>query len=214
MTDRIEALAALNTACWDQLAQAGRDRGHGWRRMALATAGPSTTPGEPAWPEVRTVVLREVQAEQRLLVFYTDSRAPKVAQLRAQPQASALLWCPSLGWQLRLRLHCQVDTGGLSVSSRWARLKMHPSAQDYLSPLPPGAPLAAAAAAAAVAGSAPGVASAAATPAAPSPAAGADRTHFAVVFCQVQAMDWLELHAQGHRRALFDAQGQGAWLTP
>ena len=30
---------------------------------------------------------------------------------------------------------------------------------------------------------------------------------------QVQAVDWLELHAQGQRRARFDATGS-AWITP
>ena len=30
---------------------------------------------------------------------------------------------------------------------------------------------------------------------------------------QVQAIDWLELHAEGHRRALFDAAGR-RWLAP
>lgn len=193
MSERIEALAAIHAACWLQLAQAAHDRAHGWRRMGLATA-PRATDGEAGWPEVRTVVLREVQAEQRQLVFYTDSRAAKVAQLQAQPQATALLWCPALGWQLRLRLRCAVDTGGLAVLSRWARLKLTPAAQDYLSPLTPG--------------SAQGTAGAAPAP------AHEDCGHFAVVFGQVLSMDWLELHPAGHRRARFDAQGQGTWLTP
>jgi hypothetical protein len=29
----------------------------------------------------------------------------------------------------------------------------------------------------------------------------------------VEAVDWLELHAEGHRRALFDAQG-ARWVAP
>ena len=61
---------------------------------------------------------------------------------------------------------------------------------DYLSPLPPGAPLGQAA------------------------PERASRSQFAVVSAQVQSIDWLELHADGHRRALFDASGQGQWLTP
>ena len=34
-----------------------------------------------------------------------------------------------------------VEDDGLEVSSRWARVKMSPSAQDYLAALPPGTPL-------------------------------------------------------------------------
>jgi hypothetical protein len=39
------------------------------------------------------------------------------------------------------------------------------------------------------------------------------RGHFAVVTAQVLTTDWLELHAEGHRRALFDAEGR-RWLAP
>lgn len=195
MTARIEALEAIHAACWHELSQAARQRGHGWRRLALATLAPAATQDDAPLPELRTVVLREVQADERLLVFYTDSRSPKVGQLKARPQAAGMVWCPALGWQLRLRLHCAVDTGGLGVSSRWARLKMHPAAQDYLSPLPPGTALSG--------------------PSEPAPQPDRhDRGHFAVVFARVQAIDWLELHDQGHRRAAFDAEGRGRWLTP
>ena len=120
-------------------------------------------------------------------------RSPKVAQITAHPNATLMAWCGQLGWQLRLRVALTVETSGLAVSSRWARLKLTPAAQDYLSPLPPGAPIAAM------------------TTHQPE---RASREHFAVVTAQVQAIDWLELHASGHRRALFDAAGQGRWLTP
>ena len=39
------------------------------------------------------------------------------------------------------------------------------------------------------------------------------REHFAVVRAEVTAIDWLELHADGHRRARFDNDG-ATWLTP
>jgi hypothetical protein len=70
---------------------------------------------------------------------------------------------------------------------------MTPAAQDYLSPLPPGSPLA------------PGAAP-------PLPERGS-REHFAVLTAEVLALDWLELHALGHRRAVFDAAG-ARWVTP
>ena len=109
----------------------------------------------------------------------------------AQAEAMLLAWDPTPGWQLRLRARLTVETDGLEVSSRWARLKMHPAAQDYLSPLPPGQPLAG-----------------------PTPPDRGTRSHFAVVTAQVEGFDWLELHRDGHRRACFDAAGQGQWLSP
>ncbi|MFY9511523.1 MAG: pyridoxamine 5'-phosphate oxidase family protein, partial [Rubrivivax sp.] len=139
--------------------------------------------------DARSVVLREVDTAARLLRLYTDARSAKLAQAAVQPQAMLVLWSEQLGWQLRLKVRLQADTEGLAVSSRWAKIKLTPAAQDYLSPLPPGAPLAR-----------------------PLPERGS-REHFAMLTAEVQSLDWLELHAEGHRRARFDAEGQ-RWLAP
>ena len=72
---------------------------------------------------------------------------------------------------------------------RWAQLKFSPAAQDYLATLPPGAPLGAVV------------------------AARGERAHFAVLQANVLAIDWLELHPHGHRRAIFEG-GSGRWIQP
>jgi hypothetical protein len=183
MTSRIESLSLIHQACWLEVERAAHQREHAFRVMGLATLDGNVA-------DLRSVVIREVDAADRTLVFFTDSRSPKVAQMRAQPLATMLTWCPNLGWQLRLRVRLDVETSGLTVSSRWARLKMTPAAHDYLSPLPPG------------------------TITDRFEPERASREHFAVVSAQVLAIDWLELHADGHRRALFDADGNGQWVTP
>lgn len=180
--DRLADLADIESACWAELSRAAQQPAHAWRTMTLATA-------DGDQPEARTVILREVQAQQRQLLFYTDDRSPKRHQIRRNPKGSLLMWSRPLGWQLRLRVHLAALDDGLAISSRWARLRLTPAAQDYLSPLAPGMVLDSAA-----------------------PAPGA-RHHFAVVAAQVHAMDWLELHPQGHRRALFDADG-ARWVQP
>lgn len=177
-------LLALEQHLWQTLAEAAATRGHAWRTPVLATVDAQGV------PDARTVVLREVQANARELVFYTDARAPKVAQLMARPQAAMVMWSPELGWQLRLSLDCQIETSGLAVLSRWTRLKMTPAAHDYLSPLPPGSALSGSA-------SAPKV-----------------REHFAVVTARVVRMDWLSLDRDGHRRACFAAGQAPQWLQP
>ena len=183
MNTRIESLALVYQASWQALAQAARQREHPFRLMALATVDAEAA-------DLRTVILREVEADQHKLIFFTDARSPKVAQMQAHPAATLLVWNHLLAWQLRLRVTLSVETDGLAASSRWARLKLSPAAQDYLSPLPPGAPVA------------------------HSQPERATRGQFAVVTAQVRSIDWLELHADGHRRAKFDEAGQGLWVTP
>jgi pyridoxamine 5'-phosphate oxidase len=186
-THRLDDLPAIHQACWHQLAACVVDKTHAWRVMGLATLN-----GDAA--DLRNVVIREVDTQARTLMFFTDARSPKVAQITAQPQATLLAWSGALSWQLRLRVRLDVQTSGLAVSSRWARLKLSPAAQDYLSPLPPGAPLTG--------------------PLPPQTPERDSRDHFAVVLAQVQALDWLELRPGGHRRALFSADGSGQWVTP
>ena len=182
MNARIESLQLIETACWREIERAAREREHPWRAMVLATVD-----GECA--QARIVVLREVHAAARELLFYTDDRSPKLAQMTSAPKGSLLLWSQPLGWQVRLRVHLEALSDGLEVSSRWARLKLSPAAQDYLSPMAPGTPLGR-----------------------PGNERGA-RDYFAVVSARVEAMDWLELHADGHRRAVFDGQG-ARWVQP
>ena len=167
-----------------------------WRELAAAprdkahawrTPVLATTDGELG--DARTVVIRGVDTEARSLLLYTDARSPKAAQIAAHPLGTLVFWSPALSWQLRLRVRLELQADGLAASSHWAQLKLAPGAQDYLSALPPGSAL--------------------------DNAIGArgERAHFALLEAAVQSVDWLELHADGHRRAAFDADG-ARWLQP
>jgi pyridoxamine 5'-phosphate oxidase len=186
---RPATLAAVDAAVWLELHRATSDRAHGWRTPVLATSA-------DGWPDARTVVLREVDRDARRLSVYSDVRAAKVHQLQHSPAGMLVLWSAVLGWQLRCRVVATVHAGGLASSSRWARVRLTPSAQDYLSPMPPGAELTD-----------------------PPPLDGPRRSepvdlgHFVVIEFDAVSWDWLELHPQGHRRARFDADGS-RWLQP
>ena len=181
---RLETLPAIEEAIWRELGRAVRTKGHGWRLGVLATVNHGAA-------DARSVVLRDLELQSRSLLIYTDSRSPKAQQLQAEPQGKLVLWSDALGWQLRLSVTLTLETSGLRVSSRWAQLKLTPAAHDYLSPLPPGSVLSGSALA----------------------PERTSRDHFAVIAARVEAVDWLELHPEGHRRARFDAAGS-AWLTP
>ena len=193
-TERLTTLDAVLAEVWRQMTLAVHDKTHAWRTAVLATRDEEAV-------DARTVVLREVRSDERQVLFYTDPRANKVRQLLAQPRAVLVLWSPGLAWQLRMRVDLTLHTQGLDVTSRWARVKMSPSVQDYLSPLPPGAVLA------------DGGASRPIDQVSLSEGHPDSDVFFGVVVAQVHSLDWLELGPQGHRRACFDTQG-AHWLQP
>ena len=208
--DRLQTLPEIEAAVWRELVRAARVKQHAWRTAVLASvadsaggadgdnnaadAGSASGSSRAAGPvpEARTVVLREVDAAARYLVIFSDARAGKVAQLAARPQGLIVMWSAALNWQLRLRVSVEVHVDGLAVTSRWATLRASPAARDYLAPSAPGEVL---------------------DPQAAAPLIGTEREHFAVLMARVQAIDWLELHPAGHRRAGFDAMGS-RWLAP
>lgn len=183
MTTRLDSLPAIEDALWRELLAAPRDKHHRWRTPVLAT-----TDGEIG--DARTVVLRAADRDQALLLLYSDARSAKVSQLASHPQGTLVMWSPALQWQLRVRVQVEVCTEGLELSSRWARLKLTPAANDYLSTQAPGSALAGAL------------------------AARGERAHFALLEARVLSIDWLELHPHGHRRARFGIGATAQWLQP
>lgn len=205
-------LAQIEHEIWDELSRAARQPTHAWRRMVLSTQA------DDGWPDARTVVLRECRSDDQRLYVYTDARSVKVRQLQNDERAMLVAWSADLGWQLRLRCHIRPVTSGLSVASRWARIRLTPAAQDYLFPLPPGSDL-------------PGEPSEQlpdddregwldSQPALPADLADVEHPNtvphhnFAVLEIEVLSVDWLSLAPHGHRRARFEAGGTRRWLAP
>lgn len=185
MIARLATLPQVEAALWLQLEAALGEKEHEWRTPVLATVD-----GEAA--DARIIVLREVNRREKQFLFYTDERAGKVAQLLKRPHGTVAMWSRRLGWQLRCRVRLSLEMSGLSASSRWARIKLTSAAKEYLSAMPPGAPLADV----------------------QHPGSGAvARPYFAVISAEVESIDWLELRPDGNRRAIFDEQGP-RWVQP
>jgi hypothetical protein len=185
MTARLATLPEIEAALWQQLGAAVTDKSHPWRAPVLATVNVDAG-------DARIVVLRELVQAQRQMLFYTDERAGKVAQLLNHPRGTVLMWSPTLNWQLRCHVRLTLEMSGLSASSRWARIKLTSASKEYLSAMPPGAPLA---------------------HVLHSGSGAVARDYFAVISAEIELMDWLELHPDGHRRAIFDPQG-ARWVQP
>ena len=180
--------AELPVRIWQELQRAPLDKHHDWRTPVLATVDAQGR------PQARTVVLRQADRAAQTLVFFTDARSPKCAELRAQPEASLLFWSPRLSWQLRAGVRARVITEGPEVDAAWARVRSSPAAGDYLSARPPGDAQAP-------------VDEEPAVPATPG------EHHLAVVQLTVQTLDWLELARAGHRRAQVSGD-RVAWCVP
>jgi len=194
VTTRLQELDEIEASVWNELERcvATRPRSesgdgaheppHEWRVAVLATV-------DDGQADARSLVLREVDAAERRLVFYTDARSPKVRQIQQSPQGTLIFYSRELGWQLRMQVRLNVETTGLAVSSRWARLQTSAGARDYLSVAAPGRPLDA-----------------------PLSELGV-RGHFAMIEAMAETVDWLELHPQGHRRAVLGGRGSH-WVQP
>ena len=194
MNPRSQELDEIEASIWSELekcvatrprSEPGEDANeppHEWRVAVLATV-------DEGQADARSLVLREVDAAERRLIFYTDARSPKVRQIEQSPQGTLIFYSRELGWQLRMQVRLNIETDGLAVSSRWAKLQTSAGARDYLSVAAPGRPLDAPLADLGV------------------------RGHFAMIEAMAETVDWLELHPRGHRRAVLGGRSSH-WVQP
>jgi pyridoxamine 5'-phosphate oxidase len=161
------------------------------------------TVGSDGRPRLRTVILRGFDMAKRELRFHTDRRAQKVAELAAEPRISLLGYDPAAKIQLRIEGRAVPHTDDAVADAAWEAAKFF-SRQCYGIAPGPGTPLNAGADFAlpetTEEGTAPG------------------RAHFTAVVVTMDSLEWLYLAAQGHRRARFVWDGEGAfsssWLAP
>jgi pyridoxamine 5'-phosphate oxidase len=186
MKHRLDTSQDIHQQIWKELGRATVDRHHAWRTPVLATVGSDGS------PNARTVVLRQVDANQQTLCFYTDARSLKISELAKEPKGVLAFWSARLNWQLRVKVAISVTTEGPELQARWQRVKQSASAADYMTHAAPGTEL-------------PEAYSRADSPSGPH--------HFAVLNAHVLEMDWLELGQDGHRRARLRAE-TWQWLIP
>ncbi|MGC6494587.1 MAG: pyridoxamine 5'-phosphate oxidase family protein [Myxococcota bacterium] len=174
---------------WQQLGRGVADRKHAFRTPVLATVSLSGV------PRARTVVLRGAARADRQLVFHTDLRSPKVAELQANAAACLVFYDKKARRQIRAEGQAVVHHDGPDVDAAWARMVSF-SRRCYIVMPGPGAPL-----------DAPG---SGLTPAQeandfPEHEQALAREHFARVRFTVNTFDVLDLAHGGHRRF------QAAW---
>lgn len=147
-------------------------------------------------PDVRTLVLREVDRTWRRLVAYSDARATKIGQLRADPRTAWHFYDPRSRVQVRARGVSLVEHQ-TDFSRRAWELVPEANRANYRTMGAPGA---------AIAGPAEGHAF-----------APGGEENFALIFTTICQFDWLWLATSGHRRACFEwreGHWQGTWTVP
>lgn len=181
---------------WLQLAKAPNQKRHSWRTAVVANLV-----GQRVLQ--RTVVLRKAILNKRLLRFYTDIRSTKIQPLPENDSFSWLFYDARKQIQLRLQTRAELMTGA-KAQEVWQYVNPY-TIKDYAANSAPGVPV-------------------------EGPEANLYATddtvlmeqakqNFAVVDCIAYEMEFLQLHREGHRRALFrwedtSSNWKGTWLVP
>jgi len=182
--------ASLSHA-WRLLTRGVQDRRSGFHTPAI------TTIGLDGAPSARTVVLRHVNETARSIRFHTDMRAPKIEELKRDPRIAALFYDFKSKLQLRVNGLATIHEPATPLALQCWEGSQEKSRVCYTQLSPPRMPL-------------------------HDPHEGEIRgstglEHFSVVTIEVQKLEWLYLHHEGHRRALFewrDGQCHKQWLAP
>ncbi|MEE4208222.1 MAG: pyridoxamine 5'-phosphate oxidase family protein, partial [Parvularcula sp.] len=156
--------------------------------------------------DARVMVLRAWDHERATLRFHTDTRAPKVAAIAADPACAVLFYDKSAKIQIRARGVARVLPEGAEADAAWSAGSNF-ARRCYL-------------------GDGPGTPSDTPTSGLPDMWEGVEpddealkpaRGNFAVLLVEVEALDWLYLAHTGHVRAVFDRSSEdweGHWVSP
>ncbi|MEM7228800.1 MAG: pyridoxamine 5'-phosphate oxidase family protein [Planctomycetota bacterium] len=120
---------------WMRLECGSTDRRHAFHLPTIASVTPEGI------PDARIVVLRGADRASRTIRCHTDLRAPKVAQLRANPHAAWTWYDPSERVQVRAMSTVDVHQGDADpiASDAWAKTALW-SRRCYLAPNAPTEP--------------------------------------------------------------------------
>jgi pyridoxine/pyridoxamine 5'-phosphate oxidase len=189
---RFEGLDTFLHDAWHLLVKASIQRKGAYQTPVIGTMGDGRA-------DLRIVVLRKVDLEAKQLICFTDARAEKVKQLRESSRLSWLFWDPGKKVQMRMYGQAVLHQGDELCRQYWGRLPVQ-GRQSYASEIAPGSQ-----AEADVNG----------LPEYWSSDMELSQTEYAfknfmLITCNIDQMELLHLHHEGHQRARFE-QTNGAW---
>lgn len=117
-----------------ELLRSNVDRRHPFKLLTLATSSAE-------FPEIRTVVKRHSDTEFNILI-YTDSRTPKVFQVKENAKVSALFYHDKKKLQVRIKAHGQlVEYQDSLYLEHLHKVKSSSNTKDYRTNSAPGSPI-------------------------------------------------------------------------
>ena len=192
-----DQLDDVRTDLTNRLIRAARDRKSPMHTPAVITSD----------VDARTMVLREFDREAWTLRFHTDTRAPKVAPIEADPRVAVLLYDKGAKIQIRARGTAEILRDAPVTDAAWDAGSNF-ARRCYM-------------------GEGPGAASQTPTSGLPAELEGVEpsdeqlapaRANFAVLLVTLLELDWLYLAHTGHVRARFEpgpgSAWQGRWVAP
>jgi len=113
-----------------ELSRSNTERKHPFRLFTFAT--------KDDFPAIRTVVNRKFELDWTIL-FYTDSRTPKVRQIQKNEKVAALFYHPKKKLQIRIRgIAKLIEKNSKLFQHHFEKVKQSQSAKDYLTENAPG----------------------------------------------------------------------------
>jgi pyridoxamine 5'-phosphate oxidase len=179
---------------WKMIGRATKDRKAAFRTPVLATVSDEG-------PQARILVLRAADARLRELIFHTDTRSGKAAELGDDGRVAVTFYDAHRKIQLRANGIAQLHTSDALADQHWRDASPN-ALRCFSGPLP---------------------AAQCASPVdhdsteATHKTVAVGRKHFAVLRIEIAQLEWLYLHTFGQRRALFRWQSEAwhmQWLNP
>jgi hypothetical protein len=158
-------------------------------------------------PGLRTVILRQFNLSERILVCHTDSRAEKVHEISSNANVSWLFYHPKKKIQLRISGPATLHTDDSFADEQWTATKLT-GRLNYCAIEPPGT---------AIDYPASGLPDLLVNKAPTLLESEKGRRNFLVIAGRIDSLDWLQLNILGNRRARFDWTPSGlnaTWLVP
>ena len=198
--DNLDTLDGFLTFIWKMLNRGEKNFKHAFHCPVLAT-------NTEIHAEPRTVILRYFSEKKRTLMCHSDVRAPKIHQIREDPQVTWLFYDPKSKLQLRIYGNATVHTDDPLAQNLWERIRVT-NRMNYCTSLEPGTP---------VNKPSSGLPDFVAKTAPHLLDKNLGRDHFAVIRCHFNSIDALLLGLTGHKRAKFvweNSQLASTWTVP